>query len=108
MGYHVCRKCRHFRHIKSPIKSKYGRAALRMYHAHFPDRGMPVHTIFQRLHRQLREPSVWESLATLVLTSEGAFRVRETPGIFERVRQLFHRRCQACIVTSRRNFEQLL
>ncbi|GFW85203.1 hypothetical protein TNCV_3249431 [Trichonephila clavipes] len=31
------------------------RAALRMYHARFPDRPMPDHRIFQRLHRQLRE-----------------------------------------------------
>ncbi|GFV62063.1 hypothetical protein TNCV_4108661 [Trichonephila clavipes] len=32
-----------------------GRAALRLYHAHFPNRRMPDHRIFQRLHRQLRE-----------------------------------------------------
>ncbi|GFU38724.1 uncharacterized protein TNCV_970551 [Trichonephila clavipes] len=29
-------------------------------------------------------------------------------GIFECVRQLLHRRCQACIATGGRNFEQLL
>ncbi|GFW58082.1 hypothetical protein TNCV_2742281 [Trichonephila clavipes] len=29
------------------------RAALRMYHAQFPDRRMPDHRTFQRLHRQL-------------------------------------------------------
>lgn len=34
--------------------------------------------------------------------------VREIPGIFERVRQSLHRRCQACIHTGGRNFEQLL
>ncbi|GFW41978.1 hypothetical protein TNCV_6871 [Trichonephila clavipes] len=28
-----------------------GRAALRMYHAQFPDRRMPDHRIFHRLHR---------------------------------------------------------
>ncbi|GFW67894.1 hypothetical protein TNCV_3872241 [Trichonephila clavipes] len=32
-----------------------GRAALRMYHAQFPDRRMPDHEIFQSLHCQLRE-----------------------------------------------------
>ncbi|PRD30561.1 UNVERIFIED_CONTAM: hypothetical protein NCL1_26092 [Trichonephila clavipes] len=26
-----------------------------MYHAQFPDRRMPYHRIFQRLHRQLRQ-----------------------------------------------------
>ncbi|GFS54524.1 uncharacterized protein TNCV_1742771 [Trichonephila clavipes] len=31
------------------------RTALRMYHAQFPDRRMPDHRTFQRLHRQLRE-----------------------------------------------------
>ncbi|GFU91020.1 hypothetical protein TNCV_4923511 [Trichonephila clavipes] len=31
-----------------------GRAALRMYHAQLPDRRMPDHRIFQRLHRQFR------------------------------------------------------
>lgn len=40
--------------------------------------------------------------------SEAAARVREIPGIFERVRQSFHRRCQACISVGGRNFEQLL
>ncbi|GFV50576.1 DUF4817 domain-containing protein [Trichonephila clavipes] len=32
-----------------------GRAALRMYHAQFPDRRMPDHRIFQRLYRQFHE-----------------------------------------------------
>ena len=32
-----------------------GRAALRMYHAHFPNRRMPDHITFQPLHRQLSE-----------------------------------------------------
>ncbi|GFU52883.1 hypothetical protein TNCV_1142021 [Trichonephila clavipes] len=32
-----------------------GRAALRMYHAQFPDRRMPDDRIFQRLHCQLCE-----------------------------------------------------
>ncbi|GFW74099.1 uncharacterized protein TNCV_4176451 [Trichonephila clavipes] len=31
------------------------RAALRMYHAQFPDQRIPNHRTFQRLHRQLRE-----------------------------------------------------
>ncbi|GFS73170.1 uncharacterized protein TNCV_687201 [Trichonephila clavipes] len=31
------------------------RAALRMFHAQFPDRRMPDQRIFQRLHRQLCE-----------------------------------------------------
>ncbi|GFY30388.1 uncharacterized protein TNCV_4066381 [Trichonephila clavipes] len=38
--------------------------------------------------------------------SETDARVRETPGIFERVRQSLHRRYQACIVTGGRNFKQ--
>ncbi|GFU96735.1 hypothetical protein TNCV_839601 [Trichonephila clavipes] len=33
-----------------------GRAALRMNYEKFPDRRMPDHRIFQRLHRQLSEP----------------------------------------------------
>ncbi|GFT51392.1 hypothetical protein TNCV_4955061 [Trichonephila clavipes] len=33
----------------------HGKAALRMYHAQFPNRRMPDHRMFQRLHRQLRE-----------------------------------------------------
>ncbi|GFV69753.1 hypothetical protein TNCV_1349061 [Trichonephila clavipes] len=32
-----------------------GRAALRMYHAQFPDRRMPDYRMFQWLHRQLNE-----------------------------------------------------
>ncbi len=40
--------------------------------------------------------------------SEAAARVREIPGIFERVHQSLHRRCQACIATGGCNFEQLL
>ncbi|GFX60459.1 hypothetical protein TNCV_1181781 [Trichonephila clavipes] len=32
-----------------------GRVVLRMYHAQFPDRRMPDHRSFQRLHHQLRE-----------------------------------------------------
>ncbi|GFX45712.1 uncharacterized protein TNCV_1422961 [Trichonephila clavipes] len=39
--------------------------------------------------------------------SEGAARMREIPDIFERVHQSLHRRCQACIATRGRNFEQL-
>ncbi len=31
------------------------RAELRMYQAQFPDRRMPDHSFFQRLHRQLSE-----------------------------------------------------
>lgn len=40
--------------------------------------------------------------------SVAAAGVRETPGIFERVRQSLHRRCQACIASGGRNFEHLL
>ncbi|GFW94673.1 hypothetical protein TNCV_4247131 [Trichonephila clavipes] len=32
-----------------------GRAALRMYHVHFPDERMPDYGIFQLLHRELHE-----------------------------------------------------
>jgi hypothetical protein len=34
--------------------------------------------------------------------------VRQTPGIFERVRQNFLRRCTTCIEAGGRHFEQLL
>ncbi|GFT41104.1 uncharacterized protein TNCV_5033991 [Trichonephila clavipes] len=39
--------------------------------------------------------------------SEATARVREIPDIHECVRRLLHRRCQACIAASGRNFEQL-
>ncbi|GFX50591.1 hypothetical protein TNCV_2721781 [Trichonephila clavipes] len=39
--------------------------------------------------------------------SEAAASVREIPGILERVLQLFLRRCQSCMATGGRNFEQL-
>lgn len=39
---------------------------------------------------------------------EAAARVRDRPGLFERVRQSMIRRCEACIVADGRNFEHLL
>ncbi|GFV81927.1 uncharacterized protein TNCV_3151261 [Trichonephila clavipes] len=47
-----------------------------------------------------------ENLAARI--SEAAVRVRETRGIFERVRHFLHRRFQASIATTGRNFEHLL
>ncbi|CAL1283080.1 unnamed protein product, partial [Larinioides sclopetarius] len=49
--------------------------------------------------------SVEDLVARLSVAAAG---VREIPGIFERVRQSLHRRCQECIDTGGRNFEQLL
>ena len=37
-----------------------------------------------------------------------AVKIRETPGVFENVRQSMLRRCQACITTGGRNFEHFL
>ncbi|GBM80445.1 hypothetical protein AVEN_83032-1 [Araneus ventricosus] len=64
---------------------------------------------------------LWEHLKSLVYAtlvdsdedlvariSVAAARVREIPGVFESVRQLLHRRCQACITVGGRNFECLL
>ena len=39
---------------------------------------------------------------------EAAARVRDRPGLFERVRQSMIRRCEACIVADGKNFEHLL
>ncbi|GFY08495.1 hypothetical protein TNCV_4970221 [Trichonephila clavipes] len=54
----------------------YGRtngAAVRMYHAQFPDRRMPDHRIVQRLHRQLRETRSFH------FTKHDTIRRREIP-----------------------------
>ena len=39
---------------------------------------------------------------------EAAARVRDRPGLFERVHQSMIRRCEACIVADGKNFEHLL
>ncbi|GFT53160.1 hypothetical protein TNCV_4232761 [Trichonephila clavipes] len=59
--------CRHLRwdtlriaqnadmHYMYGLANGNGRVVLRMYHAQFPNRRKPDHSIFQRLHRQLHE-----------------------------------------------------
>nr|XP_042901341.1 uncharacterized protein LOC122269952 [Parasteatoda tepidariorum] len=44
----------------------------------------------------------------LVARISAAAGVREIPGIFERVRQSLHRRCQACIASGGHKFAHLL
>ena len=58
------------------------------------------------LVKQIRSTSpdhdyfLWGDLKNLIaLISEAVARVREIPGIFERVRQSIHRRCQVWITT---------
>ena len=52
---------------------------------------------------------LWGHLKNLVARiSEAVANVHKIPDIFECVRQLLHRRGQACIATTERNFEQLL
>ena len=92
-----------------------GRAALRMYYAQFCDQQMTNHRMFQLLHRQLSETNSFHitRIQFFMETSEGfvsriseaTSSVHEIPGIFERVHQSLHRRCQACITTGGHNFE---
>ena len=96
-----------------------GRAALRMYHAQFHIDECRITEFFSgyivNLVKQVRSTLpdhvhfLWGHLKNLVARIfEATASGHEIPGIFERERQSLHRRCQACITTDGRNFEQLL
>ncbi|GFV87433.1 hypothetical protein TNCV_4034051 [Trichonephila clavipes] len=105
-----------------------GRAALRMYHVQFHScsRAVSGSQIFSAItsstSKQARSTMYCRRhLKNLVYAiplgsdenpvariSEATAREREITGICERVRQLLHRRCQACTTAGERNFEQLL
>ncbi|GFS62516.1 uncharacterized protein TNCV_1262951 [Trichonephila clavipes] len=83
--------------------------------------GEPVHWLTRYSDLSSLDYFLWGHLKNLVYAtpfdsdenlvariSEATARVREIPGIFDRVRQSLHRHCHACITTSGRNFEQLL
>ncbi|GFX29476.1 uncharacterized protein TNCV_4498711 [Trichonephila clavipes] len=57
------------------------RAALRKYHAQFPDRRMPNHSIFQRIHRQLRK----ERLFHVTRHDAGRRRAVRSPSLKESI-----------------------
>ncbi|GFX67549.1 transposable element Tcb1 transposase [Trichonephila clavipes] len=85
----------------------------------FQHDGAPAHfSIDVRAHLQATFPGGWigfvyetpvatpEDLVGKIVEAAGC--VRDTPGIFEKVRCSMQRRCQACLDASGKNFEHLL